>query len=372
MKIDLLSDLACPAALAGKRCQGALVMAPSPAPRCHLNTPEEMIEALLTCETCGATYPVLCGIAILVPDTTSYLQRHYKTILSLALEHELGVSPAMLTYLHQMGAHTESANRAGGGEDSPRALSSYLRAHYDTQATLLPHLPEEHLLSSFSNNYQQRDLYNTLLAMFTPHLTANAKIIDIGCHVGRLTRELAALEYPTIGLDTSFTAVFFARRAVCGWPTPLNEYEYFSDGLKREMRPLHLPVLKNSEVLVASAMQLPFKPAIFQAAISANVIDILPEPLALLREMRLVLVEAGLMALSTPYHTGASAATARWLGPDNHMSVSQALRWRIGHHFDIVDERDYIPWVLGEHERRIQIYLNHCLVGRKSPTSKTP
>ena len=76
-------------------------------------------------------------------------------------------------------------------------------------------------------------------------------------------------------------------------------------------------------------------------------------PIALLREIRYALTTGGVMALSTPYHTGAAQA---------------ASRWRIGHHFEFLEERDDVPWISGEHERYLQVYLNHCMVGRKLPT----
>jgi SAM-dependent methyltransferase len=365
MRSSLLTELACPSNLTGKRCLGQISLAAKPSARIDPADADELIEARLECESCGTSYLVLCGVAILIPGISSYLQRSYKAILSLALEHDLGVTPEMRAYLHEIGAHIEPPSRGMPGEDSPQAMGSYLRAHYDNETGLLENLPANHPLQSFAAAYRQNDLYSVLLAMLKPHLREDTKIIDIGCHVGRLTRDLAACGHTVIGIDTSFAAVFLARRAVRSWPTPLNEYEYLRDGTQRETRKLVLPALKNGEVLVASATQLPFKPESFQAAICANVIDILPDPIALLREIRTVLCKSGIMALSTPYHSGASQAAARWLGANSQMGTAQALRWRIGHHFDILQEQDYVPWLLGEHERRFQIYLNHCIIGQK-------
>jgi SAM-dependent methyltransferase len=367
MNISLLDELACPSSLTGTRCLGKLQLAALPQPRFDPAKPDELIESRLECQECGISYLVLCGVAILIPDTNTYLQRSYKDILSLALEHGISISPEMLTHLHKVGAHIEPSTRNTPGEDNPRAISSYLRAHYDTGASLSgKNLPPNHPLLDFFQAYHEKDLYHVLLSMFATYLPKSAKIIDIGCHVGRLTRDLAEQEHSVLGIDTSFAAVFLARRAVRGWPTQLNEYEYFRDGNRREMRKLNLPPLNKGEVLVASAMQLPFRPETFQAAISANVIDILPDPIAYLREMRTVLRDGGIMGISTPYHSGASQAAARWLGANSHMDASQALRWRIGHHFEIIEEQDLVPWVLSEHERRFQIYLNHCIIARKS------
>ena len=371
MRQSLLKDLACPSALTGKRCLGTLKLTLSPEPRFDPQDSDELIEARLECDTCGASYPVLCGVAILVPEPTPYLQRHYKTILGLALESELGLSPAMRTHLHTIGAHIESENGVRPGEDTARALSNYLHAHYDQQSIPLERLPANHPLAAFLRACQGNDLYYTLIEMLKPALRPGGKAIDIGCHVGRLTRDLAELGQHTIGVDLSFSAVFLARRAVRGWPSQLGEYEVFRDNLARETRLLNLPPLENGEVIVASALQLPFPAESFDLAVSANVIDILPDPIALLREMRFLLHPEGLMAISTPYHTGAGKAVGRWLGTQNRMSVAQTLRWRIGHHFEILSEQDNIPWVLGEHERHIQIYLNHCMLGRKSPKKET-
>jgi SAM-dependent methyltransferase/uncharacterized protein YbaR (Trm112 family) len=373
MNLSLLQDLACPSGLTGTRCLGSLQPASVPAPRFDPGDAQEMIEGLLECRECGAAYPVLCGVAVVMPDTAAYLQQNYRAILSLAVENELTVSPAMFGHLRSLGAHYESPARAAPAEDSPRALGSYLCAHYDRAASPLGSLPAGHPLAGFAQDYLRQDLYDTLLAMFTAHLPApRAKLLDLGCHVGRLTRDLAGLGHALVGLDISFTAIFVARRAVRGWPSPLGEYETSRDGFRREKRTLRLPPLPNAELLVASALQLPFRPACFDGALAANLIDILPDPVGLLREIRAVLREGGLAALSTPYHSGASQAAARWLGPGGQMDAAQALRWRIGHHFTILAEREQVPWVLAEHQRRFQVYLNHCLVGSKPAGADKP
>ncbi len=365
MNLSLLQDLACPSSLAGTRCLGSLQPAAAPAPRPSPHNPSEWEEGLLECERCGAIYPVLCGVAIVVPEPAAYLQQHYKSILSLAMERGLRISPEMLAYLKSLGAHYENAGRNPSAEDSPHALSTYLCAHYDRAASPLGSLPADHPLFGFAQEYLRQDLYDTLLNLFSAYQTSSAKLLDLGCHVGRLTRDLATRGHTVIGLDISFTAIFTARQAVLGLPTHLQEYELSRDGYRREKRPLHLPPLQNAELLVASALQLPFRPATFEAALAANLLDILPDPIALLREMNTVLRPEGTMALSTPYHSGASQAAARWLGPTAKMDASQALRWRISHYFSLLAEQEQVPWVLPEHQRRFQVYLSHCLVGRK-------
>ena len=364
MNIELLTELACPSTLTGQRCQGGLKMAAAPQARFDARDSNEFVEGLLECSQCGACYPVLCGIAVLVPDPGGYLQNQYKTIISLAFEHNLDISPAMRGYLHKIGAHLESGSQKAA-EDSPRALSSYLRAHYDQSASLFESLRPDHPLAAFGTYYQINNVYSVLLSMIQPHLSASAKILDLGCHVGRLTRDLASQDRQVLGIDISFAAVFLARCAIRAWPTRLTEYETTGDGLKREKRPLNLPSLDKGDAIVASATQLPLKAAAYQAIVSANLIDILPDPIALLHEIRFMLAENGFLAISTPYHSGASRAALRWLGANSKMGVDQALRWRIGHHFNIIETRENIPWVLGEHARRYQIYINDCILAQK-------
>src|SRR5689334_6023636 len=78
MKASIAPLLECPAFLSVSRCGGML--APQPLEGLPLRTarddPDELIEAALRCGTCGATYPVLSGVAVLTPDPEMYLRRY--------------------------------------------------------------------------------------------------------------------------------------------------------------------------------------------------------------------------------------------------------------------------------------------------------
>ncbi len=365
MRIETQSDLTCVTVAEGRACGSSLSLIE---PRFDPAQTSEIVEGWLVCPECGAKYPIVCGLAIMVTGLGGYFQRNYSLIAQIALENDLHLSPAMRTYLLEMGAHLE---RAGRGEDDPRSLSGYLAAQYDRYFSPLERLPQNHPLAVLLKSYQERDAYHVIENYLFEHLKQGQRFLDVGCHVGRITRYAAGRGARAYGIDIAFAAAFVARRALCGWPAPLTEYEYFHDMWMRETRPLNLPPFEQGDVVIASGMELPFPADFFDAVACINVLDIVPNPIVLLKELRNSLKAGGIVALSTPYHTNAANAARQWLGDKRKMSTAQAFRWRIGHLYEVLAEEDDIPWILGQHDRHLQIYLNHCILGRKPAENHT-
>jgi SAM-dependent methyltransferase len=112
----------------------------------------------------------------------------------------------------------------------------------------------------------------TVTRAFAPWLFARppgARALDAGCGTGRNLADLAATG-PAVGVDVSFRALGFARR--------------------RKAAPL----------VCASVEALPFRPATFSAALSRDVLYMVPDELRAAREIARVLAPAGRLALSSP------------------------------------------------------------------------
>ena len=339
------------------------MLADSPQPVFDPLDGNEIVEGLLYCDTCKTEYPILCGLVILIPETNAYLRRSYSAVMQTAVENDLHLSRPMMTWLRERGADLDLGGPAGSRqEDSVRGLNNYLQAHFDRHSRLLQSIPPGHSLEAFLKSYEQGDLYHVITAMALPYLKADQVVLDIGCHVGRMTGELAAHCALVFGLDFSFTTAFMARRVLRGWPVPITSYEFFHDGLTREKNPLDIPLHLNAEVFVGTGLNLPFADNSLGAVNSTNVLDIIGDPMALLGQTQRVLQEEGLLLLTTPYHGKVSMAR---FGERRSFSASQAMNMQVKEMFETLDEADLVPWVLSEHQRRLLIYLNQCFVGRK-------
>jgi SAM-dependent methyltransferase len=107
---------------------------------------------------------------------------------------------------------------------------------------------------------------------FAPVLFARgpgARALDAGCGTGRNLVDLAA-GGPAVGIDVSMKALGFARR--------------------RRAAPL----------VCASVQALPFPPASFAAALSRDVLHMVPDDARAAREISRVLEPGGILGLSTP------------------------------------------------------------------------
>ena len=71
MKTQSLASLSCP------RCCGHLTTDRTDVPPVSDDDGRELREGLLCCEQCGELYPVICGVALLLPDVNSWLRSNY-------------------------------------------------------------------------------------------------------------------------------------------------------------------------------------------------------------------------------------------------------------------------------------------------------
>src|SRR5437867_1450086 len=102
MKESTLSDLICPAFIAGTRCNGQLALDDDPVPVVRAEgDPTEVLEGIVRCQSCGEAYPIICGVLILVKGIKTYLAQHYSEIMSVAVD--CGIGRSMVGYLKKVG-----------------------------------------------------------------------------------------------------------------------------------------------------------------------------------------------------------------------------------------------------------------------------
>jgi SAM-dependent methyltransferase/uncharacterized protein YbaR (Trm112 family) len=310
---------------------------------------DDIREGVLICTqpVCQREHPIVDGIPIVVSDLASFLT------------HQLD---AMLRR-EDLSAFTESllGDAAGPGsvfERERATLGAYARMHWGDFDCEEPLAYESSLQS----------LVDVAFGLLSGR--PSGTWVDLGCGVGRATREIARRSDDlAVGVDLSFAMLRVAerarreRRAVF----PLRRV-----GMVFDRRDYALPDMpaERMSFWCCDVNNLPFSVATFHGALSLNVLDCVPSPLQHLTEMARALAGGAPVLLSAPYDWSPNATPlAQWIGghsqrSDAHGSSAAELR-RILRTLDlglaIEEERDRVPWRVYVNERASMDYAVHML-----------
>ena len=238
MKQEALKSLACPGKDGTRTCHGTLQV--EQAISDWDKDPQEILEAILRCKSCKRTYPVVCGIPILMDRLPQYLRNNYyfmvgccqaldslsermkKELLEYVLldlkSPEEKLFPVARTYTRESQLHFLT-------ETGP-----YLCNHYDDPGSLAkPSNP----LYGFLKTYSTRNPHTTLGEFAACHGNGGQGLaLDIGCHVGGFTASQAQKSRFVYGLDVSFENLLLASRILKGRPKRLDRYMLYFQIIK--------------------------------------------------------------------------------------------------------------------------------------------
>jgi len=323
------------------------------------NSKQEIIEGVLQCKQCKANYPVISGVAVIMPQVTTWCRNNYHYIQSGAALAN-GISSEMQQWLadRQWQLGNSPINNY---YESERWNTIFTATHYDSVSR---GDSDPSPLGKFIESQPQ--VFEVAEQMISRQLEQPVtRALDIGTNVGGMSLRLSAHAKEVTGIDTSFNSILTARKIQCRQPVAQKSYRRYHDGHHYEERDLEHQV-DNTEFLVASIFNLPTEGK-YDLVTALNVIDVVEDPRQFLSTLTKLVADDGLLLLTSPYSWGSDDVPIdNWLGATADRPSSIATLEEIEKRgFSIVEECDHIPWVLREHQRWYRVFLNHCILARK-------
>lgn len=364
MLSSTLSRLRCPACSASLRTE---------APADAIG---EIRSGQLGCEGCRARFPVLGGVAILVPDVGQYLLEHVKGIAQVVPDSEI---PAefLSDYLE---AKAELApEHIEEDLEAERVIALYAMNHYLSAgpASGAPWwLPESGEGSPLIDSLIRKHWDEGPFARIEEWVKKDARAdetdtVELGCGVAGLYRRIRPYVRSYLGIDSSFAGVALGRHLMLGVPYG-REIRVPGDLLqgpvsrKIEIPPAPAPDGK-ADLVVGDLTALPVERGAWKLSLALNAIDMLEEP-ALLPELQSDLLARGGVAIqSGPYIWHEIVARElRDRLPQGVRDSASAVEWLYEQSgFAIEEKLPHVPWLFFKHVRQLEIYSVHLFRARK-------
>ncbi|CAI8036503.1 hypothetical protein GBAR_LOCUS20447 [Geodia barretti] len=199
------------------------------------------------------------------------------------------------------------------------------------------------------------------------------RALDVGCAVGRSTFELARDFEEVVGID--YSAAFIHRCQELKM-TGRSAYRLKTEGdLGEDKIAAISPEIDRQRVLfmVGDGCNLP-QLGQFGCVLAANLICRLPDPRPFFIRLRSIVVEGGLVVITSPYSwLEQYTPKANWLGgyKDNEgreVSGFDSMKEIMGTHFELVEEMG-MPLLIRETVRLHQWTVAHATVWRRNNVS---
>jgi SAM-dependent methyltransferase len=315
---------------------------------------DDIREGVLVCSEplCQREHPVVDGIPVVVADLQSWAAHQLDAVM-----RRQDLSPLIESLLADAAGPDSALDR------QRRTLSAYARAHwgdFDCEEPLAREASLAHLLER-------------ALELVSPP-PPRGMWIDLGCAVGRGTRDIALLTGDlVVGVDLNFGMLRIAERVRSAARA---EFDIHRVGLVYDRREFGVPDVPSDRMSFwcCDGANLPFADGAFNGALSLNVLDCVASPVAHLLEMGRVLASHASGLLSTPYDWSVTATPlAQWLGGHSqrsqaHGSSSKELRRVLASletGLRIEAERERVPWRVHVNERASMDYAVHLLALRR-------
>jgi len=329
----------------------------------------DILYGQIHCENCGGLFPILAGVAIVVPDVESYLLEHVKGIAKLVLDDSIPEAYRDVwidAKSNIEGEHIEE------DLESDRVNALYILTHYmKAQDGWWKTKNGSPLFAELIEKYWDHGPFEKIKSLL-PKNSAQT-LVEIGCGVGGLFREVENLIGRYLGIDSSFASIALARHIALNAPYAgeiLVPQDLLQGALTGHVR---LPELKSTKAdfIVGDALLPPLKLEHWDVSASLNMMDMVPDPQEFPRLHASLVKSGGMLIQSCPYiwHPQAALKMREKLAEisnsgscDSDQAVEKIYE---AAGTQILQRYVHVPWLFYKHARQLEIYSTHMFSARK-------
>ncbi len=302
---------------------------------------KQINEFTLVCRECGAEYSIKDYIPHLIHSKIS--ENRYQKEEMIKVYYEMHFAPYIIV--------NEKDQEHFSYPQSEIVAGSFEKDFYQSVTQLM------------SNRNRTESFYQCLLELIRQErlVTPNTTVLDIGCGVGRMTLEMARFDEVdyVIGLDSSALMIEEATKIANSQQSHTPIKVNFVSG-KTTTAKIKLDwTVDNCDFIVGDAQQLALQESAFDLVLCLNVIDRVLKPIKVIEQIFRVLKSGGYLVIVDPYDWERSPILQHEHCITDMSEFFNSNKWQK------IQELDDIPFALRETNRKLVVYINHCLIYRK-------
>jgi SAM-dependent methyltransferase/uncharacterized protein YbaR (Trm112 family) len=368
-----LKYLKCPRIKRSKTCSGELSL------RAGKETAlaggiSEIVSGTLICQSCNGQFPILSGVAVIVPDPRDYLLQHVKGVSRWVKDADI---PRDLINDFREARREIESEHIEEDLEAERVTSLYVMNHFLQAKASHPWWksgfkntsPE---IAEIIERFWDRGPFSKIAELWALGGNEKKSLIELGCGVGGLYAHLSEKLSRYLGVDSSFASIALARKLALSLPQSFHQDQKVlvpgdllngtvSFDVKNLLR---TPDTRNSnapvaDFVVGDAVFPPVKEHQWDASASLNMIDMLDDPALLPTLQKRMIKTGGLAIQSSPYvwHPRTANRVKKQTQATDSASAIEGLYRKAG--FSIDRSLPQVPWLFFKHVRQLEIYSVH-------------
>jgi SAM-dependent methyltransferase len=328
----------------------------------------EVVFGTLLCQSCRAEFPILTGVAVVVPDPYEYLLQHVKGVSRWVRDADI---PRELIADFIAARDEIESEHIEEDLEAERVTSLYVMNHFLQAKTgnawwksgYKNTSPE---IAEVVERFWDRGPFHKISELWGPE---KRSLVELGCGVGGLYTHLSGKLSRYLGVDSSFASIALARKLALGLPQPLQKDQkvlvpgdLLNGIVSFDVKEFLMVPPKGehlADFVVGDAVYPPVREKLWDVSASLNMIDMLSEPEVLPQLQRQMVRKGGLAIQSSPYvwHPETAKNVKKQTAQADSAHAVEALYKNAG--FSINQSLSQVPWLFFKHVRQLEIYSVH-------------